>query len=189
MKKIRCIIRNALVLEQLHATSIPVLYEQDLLDPLHLIMKRDVPESHEDYQLAAGKSSAQLPSAANNCATWSNDPRMASCFNIKKFSAALLRQHVTMSFARSYKDGSKCFHLGQRVVHRYITSRIGKSLRGFLTSDVSSLDANASFSTLALTRISPLSRRVGRSSGWAAKPMILSVMCLESVLLLSRKLF
>src|SRR6266480_1477142 len=96
MEDIGYVSRNAHVLDHFHMTSTHVLYEQDLLDSLQLLIARSTPlssnntcssiggyEHVNNAQLALGLRSTRPLSAPNNRTVWKRDPRMAFYRNIE----------------------------------------------------------------------------------------------------------
>ena len=184
MEDIGYVSRNAHVLEHFRTTSTHVLYEQDLLDSLHLMTKRGAPASSEKCQLAIGLRSTQLLSAPNNRTVWRNDPRMALYFNTESQSGTTtstgndeLRQFLTEVAAdASILDSEESI--------TYIATEIGKTLFGFLMRDVNSLDVRESFSVLGVDSLVSIELRNWFKQRLGCEITVLDILGSSSILAL-----
>jgi acyl carrier protein len=184
MEDIGYVSRNAHVLEHFRTTSTHVLYEQDLLDSLHLMIKRGLPASSDNCQLAIGLRSTQLLAAPNNRTVWRNDPRMALYFNTESQGGTTastgndeLRQFLTEVTA----DASV---LDSEESITYIATEIGKTLFGFLMRDVNVLDVRESFSSLGVDSLVSIELRNWFKQRLGCEITVLDILGSSSILAL-----
>jgi len=147
MEDIGYVSRNAHVLENFRTTSTHVLYEQDLLDSLHLMIKRGAPTAIEKCQLAIGLRSTQPLSAPYKRTVWRNDPRMALYLNVENQRGndpSSGNDEVRQFLAEVAVDVSI---LDSDDSVTYIATEIGKTLFGFLMKAASSLNVTEPFSS------------------------------------------
>lgn len=166
MHDIGYVSRNAHVMEHFRTTSTHVLYEQDLLDTLHLVINGShAADSHEQHpktqniadwqyvnkgQVAIGLRSTQPLSVPSNRTLWKNDPRTALYRNTENQDSSdavsdnekLKRFLSEASADPSTLDGDESA--------RFLAVEIGQTLFAFLMRDAELLDLTSSFDRLGV---------------------------------------
>ena len=150
--------RNPQVLEHFHMVSSHVLYEQDLLDSLHLMINRSRPTTVEKQpyhttiqgdgncayatpgQLGLGLRSMQRLSAPNNRTVWKSDPRMASYYNMESLDSnePVSTDGQLRNFITEAKLSPSMLDTNDAVT--FLATEIGKALYGLMMLDEDSLN-------------------------------------------------
>ncbi|KAF2195930.1 hypothetical protein K469DRAFT_545317 [Zopfia rhizophila CBS 207.26] len=204
MEDVGYVSRNAKILDYFHATSTHVLYEQDLLDSLQLLINRSPVMKEEQKpqalsatiagrykvvtpgQLAIGLRSTQPLSAPNNRTVWKDDPRMALYYN--------LESHNT-STATSTNEALKNFlaeaalnpsSLDAPEAAEFLAQQIGQTLSGFLMRDESLLNLEDSPESLGLDSLVSIELRNWFRLRLGFETTVLEIMGSNSILDLGR---
>ncbi|XPS74000.1 hypothetical protein M3J09_006128 [Ascochyta lentis] len=184
MEDIGYVSRNAHVLEHFRTTSTHVLYEQELLNSLHLMINRGAPTSSEKCQLAIGLRSTQLLSAPNNRTVWRNDPLMSLYFNTENQSgltASIGNDEFRQFLTEVAADASA---LDNEESATYIATEIGKTFFGFLMRDITSLDIKESFSALGVDSLVSIELRNWFKQRLGCEITVLDILGSSSILAL-----
>lgn len=164
MEDIGYVSRNAHVLEHFRTTSTYVIYEQDLLDSLHLMINKSRPlqrgqengsttavnQFTSEGQLGIGLRSTQPLAAPNNRTVWKYDPRMAAYWNMELHSAASSgnsNEQLTQFLMETQANPAV---LDKEDTARFLAQEIGSTLFGFLMRDTDLLEVDASFEALGV---------------------------------------
>jgi acyl carrier protein len=164
MEDIGYVSRNAHILEHFRTTSTYVIYEQDLLDSLQLMIKKSRPVRQgkeqgpttetiqfiSEGQLGIGLRSTQPLAAPNNRTVWKHDPRMAVYWNMESHSAtssAGSNDEITQFLIEAQANPNI---LDEANTAQFLAQEIGNTLFGFLMRDPDLLELEASFEALGV---------------------------------------
>lgn len=164
MEDIGYVSRNAHVLEHFRTTSTYVIYEQDLLDSLHLMINNSKPLQHghtkrsategvqfvSEGQLGIGLRSTQSLAAPNNRTVWKHDPRMRVYWNMESHStigSTGTKEELTQFLIEVQANPSI---LDKESTAQFFAKEIGKTLFGFLMRDPDLLGLEVSFEALGV---------------------------------------
>jgi hypothetical protein len=202
MKDIGYVSRNAHILDNFHMTSTHVLYEQDLLDSLQLLIARStrLPSNNKDNgysrigeyeyvnkaQLALGLRSTQPLSSPNNRLVWKRDPRMAFHRNIE--SQALTTFTSSNEALKQFlKDASRNpSTLEGADGTTFLASEIGKTLLGFMMRN-EALDLNLGLSATGVDSLVAIELRNWFRQTLGVDVTVLEILASESLLALGRR--
>jgi acyl carrier protein len=200
MEDIGYLSRNLHQLEHFRAASTHVLYEQDLLDTLELMMYRSRPEdagskssrraADSEFvskgQIAIGLRSTQKLSAPNNRTVWKFDPRMAMYYNL---------EGQDNEVAASGNEQLKLF-LGEATIQPamldtddsavFLATEIGKTLFSFTMKDVADLELDSSPAALGVDSLVSIELRNWFKHKLGVDVTVLEIQSSHSILDLGR---
>jgi len=203
MEDIGYVSRNAHVLDYFHMTSTHVLYEQDLLDSLQLLIARSTRLSSNNTdngyssiggyeyvnkaQLALGLRSTQPLSAPNNRLVWKRDPRMAFHRNIEsQASTTLISSNEALK--QFLKDASRNpSMLDGADGSTLLASEIGKTLLGFMMRNEETLDLNLGLSATGVDSLVAIELRNWIRQTLGVDVTVLEILASESLLALGMR--
>jgi hypothetical protein len=159
--------QNARLLDFFRMTSTHILYEQDILDSLQLMMARssDTVEKCRGEntprgvgrrvfvnkaQLALGLRSTQPLSAPNNRTTWKRDLRMALYRNIEtqKAAAAKSENEKLREFLEAAADKSIIVDSDESVL--FLAEEIGRTMSAFMLRGHENVDVSQAPSSMGI---------------------------------------
>ncbi|KAL9076681.1 MAG: hypothetical protein Q9157_003571 [Trypethelium eluteriae] len=200
MEDIGYVSRNTQVLENFRMTSTYVLYEQDLLDSLQLMIQRSMPPSLEhaplattvqkpgsyEYiskgQLALGVRSTQRLSAPNNRTVWKNDPRMALYHNMESQDnsiSAPTNEQLKQFIAEAVLNPSI---LDTDEAVNFLATEIGKTLSSFMMRSEDSLSLQESPNSLGVDSLLSIELRNWFRSRLGFEIAVLEILNATSIL-------
>jgi len=164
MEDIGYLSRNRHQLEHFRMASTHVLYEQDLLDTLQLMMHRSNPSNSgkkiirkpgdfefvSQEQIAIGLRSTQRLSAPNNRTVWKFDPRMAGYYNLEGQDTSTTtteNQQLQLFLREAAIDPTL---LDTEASTSFLATEIGKTLLSFTMRDIETLDIESTPSALGV---------------------------------------
>lgn len=156
MEDVGYVSRSAQLLEHFRMTSTHVLYEQDLLDSLHLMINRARPNASEtestlvhdvgkaqfvsNGQLAIGLRSTQPIDAPTNRTVWKSDARTALYRNMES-QASTTTQTGNEDLKQFLAEATSTPNILENdSAATVLANEIGKTLFGFLMRDIDSLN-------------------------------------------------
>ena len=194
--------RNANILEHFRMTSTHVLYEQDLLESIQLMIERSKPRplkedsrsieragSYEYVnkgQLAIGLRSTQPLSVPENRTIWKNDPRMAAYRNMESQgnSVAVSTNEQLKHFITDATRNPSI--LDSDDAGTFLGTEIGKTLFGFMMRDEDMLNLQDSPNALAVDSLVSIELRNWFKSRVGIEITVLEILGSHSILELGR---
>ncbi|TVY85232.1 Highly reducing polyketide synthase FUM1 [Lachnellula suecica] len=149
--------QNTEILESLRATALHVLYEQDFLDSLQLMINRSFGKKTKSSryvsrsQVAIGVRSSLPLSAKNNRTLWKRDPRMAVYRNLESQDTSITATTSDNSLKQFLRDAStNPSSLSSDESVALLAKEIGETLFGFMMRSNDDLDLNVPLGSLGV---------------------------------------
>jgi len=203
MEDVGYVSRNAHFLEYFHTTSTHVLYEQDLLDSLQLLIARSMRLSSNiktngyssigryEYvnksQLALGLRSTQPLSASNNRTVWKRDPRMAFYRNIESQAETTIisSNKALKEFLKDARRNTS--RLDGADGTSFLANEIGKTLFGFMMRNEEMLDLNLAPSAMGVDSLVAIELRNWFKHSLGVDVTVLEILKSESLLAMGKQ--
>jgi len=199
MEDIGYVSRNAHILNYFHMSSNYVLFEQDLLDSLQLLIARSTRFSSDNgcssiggheyvnkAQLGLGFRSTQPLSVSNNRVVWKHDPRMAFYRNLES-QAATTFSSSNEGLKQFLEDASRDTSMLDGDGITFLATEIGKILFSFMLRNEETMDLNLALSATGIDSLVGIELRNWFKRTLGVDVSVLEILGSENLLALARR--